>query len=247
MHIKLNRGEMNMRCTNLDKVKHIAILFLHLEPKLIKDLPTFVSHPFIQSAFLADKNGLFDIFKEPERYQSIIEQYEKMIKLRKSAVSIFYLINNSYKLTFFSYCEKYLSEPDYSVCLREAWVQSEAPMQNINVSNSQILKFFLKATTLMSDEEQQFVNQLPEKVLVFRGVYSTTDPNIARNGISWTLSKDQAFWFSQRYNSTKRVVVQTEIPKELIIGYYNDRNEKEILLNYHKVHNVTICAANNDI
>lgn len=231
---------MNMRCTNLEGVKHIAILFLHLEPKLIKNVSTLVSHPFIQSTLLADKNGFFDIFEEPERYRNVLDCYEEMIKLRENVISIFYLINSSYKLTFFSYCEQYLAEPDYSMCLKEAWVHSEAPMQNINVSKDEILQFFTKATALMSDAEQQFVNSLPERIVVYRGVYNTTDPRIARKGLSWTLSKEQAFWFSQRYNSAKRIVVQAEIPKDNILCYCDDRNEKEILLDYHKVQNVII-------
>lgn len=228
-----------MNVTELDEVKRIAILFLHLEPKLIKNVPTFVSHPFIQSTLLADKDGFFDIFEEPEIYQGVLGHYEKMIKMRESAISIFYLINSNYKLTFFSYCEKYLAEPDYSECLLEAWIHSEAPMQNINVSKNEILKFFTKATALMNSTEQQFLNSLPERIVVYRGAYNTTDPHIARKGMSWTLSKDRALWFSNRYNSTKRVVVQAEIPKEIILCYCNDRNEEEIILNYRKVRNAS--------
>jgi len=67
-----------------------------------------------------------------------------------------------------------------------------------------------------------------QKVTVYRG----TPGSKGRKGISWTLDKERARWFSLRFATAKeRPRVWTlEVPGEMILAYLTDRNEDEVVI-----------------
>ena len=88
--------------------------------------------------------------------------------------------------------------------------------------------------TLMSKEEQRFLEALPDKITIYRGM-TKKELREGDFGISWTLSKEIAEWFANTYgrnydtNHLKKVVHKLVINKRDVVAFLNGRKEQEII------------------
>ena len=86
----------------------------------------------------------------------------------------------------------------------------------------------------MNKEDYKHWEELPEQVHIYRGVSIGHE----EYGLSWTDDKDKAEWFMNRFNKKDEVgniskrgyLLEAIVPKELIIAYFNTRDEAECLL-----------------
>ena len=98
------------------------------------------------------------------------------------------------------------------------------------------LKMYLKhlsscgINNFMSSYERRYYKRLPEKITIYRGI-SVSEYESGNYGISWTLSKKKADFFStyKRNGVEKGITVKKYVRKKDIIAYISSRNEKEIL------------------
>ena len=84
---------------------------------------------------------------------------------------------------------------------------------------------------LMTQEEREIVDQLPDELTVYRG-YVKQGRRSNLKGWSWTLDKNKAIWFANRFitsSETPRLATAT-VKKEQILGYLAGRNESEIVV-----------------
>jgi hypothetical protein len=86
---------------------------------------------------------------------------------------------------------------------------------------------------LMTLEEKQYLDLLPEEIEIHRGM-SVTESKNKNYGMSWSLSKKIAEFFAYEYYQTiasgkPMTVVTIKIPKNEAIAYFNRRDEDEIL------------------
>jgi hypothetical protein len=86
---------------------------------------------------------------------------------------------------------------------------------------------------LMTEEELQFLNSLPDEIRIHRGM-DLEEAKSENYGASWSLSKKVAEFFAFKYLVTdedkkQRTVVSLTIPKKEVIAYFNRRNEEEII------------------
>jgi hypothetical protein len=86
---------------------------------------------------------------------------------------------------------------------------------------------------LMSEEEREFLNSLPDVIEIHRGM-TVRESKSKEYGISWTLDKKIAEFFAYEYlqalvSKEKKTVVTQTIPKSEVIAYLNGREEQEIL------------------
>ena len=107
---------------------------------------------------------------------------------------------------------------------------------------------------MMSNEELEVFNNLPDKFTVYRGITETDTENIAYDeGLSWTLSEEKAKWFSTRFAKNKKSkVLELEVHKNTpypakkgdkpkAVAYLNDREEQEIIVyNYSSSEFITM-------
>ena len=107
---------------------------------------------------------------------------------------------------------------------------------------------------MMSNDELEVFNNLPDKFKVYRGITESDTENIAYDeGISWTLSKEKAKWFSTRFAKNKKSkVLELEVHKNTpypakkgdkpkAVAYLNDREEQEIIVyNYSSSEFITM-------
>ena len=85
---------------------------------------------------------------------------------------------------------------------------------------------------LEDQEERSMFLKLQDKcrksgITVYRGVIENGKPN----GLSWTTSKKVAQWFSNRfYTGTGKVYKMVIKNPSDILAYFNNRNEKEVIV-----------------
>ena len=222
--------------TNLNKVKEIAKLFLHLPiqyDKVISPL-LHVYHPFISSCALYTGTEFIDIIANPEKLNDYIKYMEEQIN-DGDLVKIYMLVKKAYRLTFIKHCESYLSEKDLAEYFADAWVSSENPNQDANCSIHYLTSMFKKCNKkyLMTEKDYKVYESLPDVFPIYRGVAVGRNPN----GLSWTQNQKTAQWFAHRFDrGSKKGYVQKAIAKkEDVLAYFNTRGEDEIVYNRKKL------------
>ena len=86
----------------------------------------------------------------------------------------------------------------------------------------------------MGQEDLAVFHQFPEEINIYRGVAVYRNPD----GISWTMDSKTAEWFAHRFDTGKQhgYVRTGMIDKRHILAYFDERGEKEIVIdrNYFK-------------
>ena len=79
---------------------------------------------------------------------------------------------------------------------------------------------------IMNAEEHEALSKLPDQFTIFRG-YSGTK----RLGLSWTLDRDKAIWFANRFaaNFGNPTLLEANCKKKNVLGVFLDKKEKEIV------------------
>lgn len=226
----------NFKSTDLNKIKQTAISFLYIKPKQDKEIPFIVHHPVFQYSEQVVDDKMFNIFQDKESYYLLLNKFADKINNFETVNSIFLLFRKQYRLTLLSYIKDDLSIQDFSTVLIESWVQTESPMQDSNVTPNEILQYFKYADKqyLMTEEELDYYNNLPEEIIIFRGVQNKE----YSDGFSWTMNKEKAKWFANRFDCDG-VVYKAIANKRDILCYNNRRREQEIIVDYKKLKNVT--------
>ena len=76
----------------------------------------------------------------------------------------------------------------------------------------------------MTEDERKVLSNLPDFITIYRGY----TPGKNKQGISWTLDKDKANWFANRFSSNGKVR-RKQISKRDVFAFLDGRNEKEII------------------
>jgi len=220
--------------TNYQAVKNTALSFLHLPIEETDFSPIVVMHPIFESGFVSAKvNGEFkiiNILESEDNLQMAIKIWETNFNNADTVEKIYGFIRKSYRLTFLKFVKPYLSEKDFATLLADAWISSENPNQDVNVSTKTAISWFKQANKkyLMSKEEYDYYESLPQTVTVYRGVAVGRNPK----GLSWTCNLKTAEWFANRFNTENKqgYIQYLEVDKSLVLAYFNGRDEDEIVL-----------------
>jgi hypothetical protein len=84
---------------------------------------------------------------------------------------------------------------------------------------------------IMSDSEREVIKTLPNEVTIYRGM-SKDEYQSKKYRFSWTLDKSIAEMFVNRNNLLYKkefVVCELIIPKDKIVAYFEEREEKEVI------------------
>ncbi len=185
-----------------------------------------MSHPYIDASVInsIDTDRPFNIFQDTADYHRWQEQFKEEIFHRTNVYSIFSLIRPAYRISFFNDINKYLSNKDFSEMLALSWSAHGGK----EIPEVELEAWFNKAdkSYLMSKGEQKIFGELPEQVIVYRGVSSPA----YKCGFSWTLNKKVAFWYADRCESHNTCVYECTVDKKDILCYFDTRDEAEIVL-----------------
>ena len=113
--------------------------------------------------------------------------------------------------------------------LADAWVRSESPNADPNLSKAKLVSLFKAADPeiLMDAEERARLQSLDDPVTIYRGVTSYNARNV--KALSWTLDENVARWFASRFGEQGRVY-QAQIAKDDILAIFTGRNESEVIV-----------------
>ena len=236
--------------TDLKQVKKIAHILLLLDIQETEFAPIIVKHPFTDNGMTAvpnDEGGfqLLNIMEDEDAQKRWRDFVGRIIDEAKSAYEIYMRVTKPYGLTFLKFVAPHLSQADMSEILASAWTRSEAPNQDVNVSQAKLLSMFKKAdaTVLMDQDEYTQFKALEDVVTVYRGVTSYNAKNI--KVLSWTLNQETAEWFAHRFGEDGSVY-EAQIPKEHIFALFTGRNESEVIVNPNYLTDITEVQDMND-
>lgn len=164
--------------------------------------------------------------------------YEEKILNGCNCISdIFYMMRAPYRMTYFKYVKEYLDKKDFAEMLNFSWLNDENANNNINIPNKELLSYFKKANKeyLMNEDDFKVFESLPNVVTIYRGVTDKNKDN--EKALSWTLSKDRADWFAHRFDEAGEVW-KTEISKDSIFAYFDEMDEKEVIIDYNAIDDI---------
>lgn len=223
--------------TRLEQVKETARMFLYVDIAETK-VPFIASHPFTNTwtVMLQDNKAvhtlenLVDLHDE-EAADRWRKEMEREIK-KATILRLFSLLNPPYILNFLKFAAKDMSKEDLGEVLRGFWQSIEQISLDKSVTGREIVSWFKRADkdTLMDEEDFQFFNDLPEMVTVYRGVTSYNRKK--KKAFSWSVDREIAEWFANRFSTGTGEVWTMTVPKERILCYYGGR-EQEVIVNLY--------------
>jgi hypothetical protein len=164
-----------------------------------------------------------------KRYALMSEEIEKAIN--EGAIHRYvFMHERPYRLDAFVKCiaNRVVSDTDYWELLGSAWIDSENIWQNQTIWRRLLKSPRPHKHTFMDEDDRKAFKALPSQLTVYRGCR----PGQNEAGMSWTLDRDKAVWFSIRYKSkgTSPHVLERTISKRKAFAYLGGRNESEIII-----------------
>ena len=217
-----------------DQISMIVNFLMDLDIGMIEELsPIRVSHPFIEEgvSFNLKTGEVINLIEDEEALKK-----EKELRLKRmrnmSPMQIAFYVSKPYRILYLHLAFPYLTKKERSEIMHEVWISVENINNNVNVSQMEILKMLRKCNPkyLMSQENFKVYENLPDTFTVYRGLQE----NAQEDGLSWTLSKDVAEWFANRFDNEGEIIEKV-IHKSEVIAYFNDRDEEEVVLDIKKV------------
>lgn len=142
----------------------------------------------------------------------------------KNYNSIIYLHERPYRLEAFVQIADQLNDEKYWSLLGSIWTDTENSWQNLDLWKELFNSDRPNRQSLMDADERLALESLSDTVKIYRGC----EKGLNENGISWTLKRDKAEWFANRFNKDG-LVLEKEISKSSIIAVFTGRNEFEVI------------------
>ena len=158
--------------------------------------PVFDKNPIIRMG----ENGqpkVWDILHDKKALETARELYRESFSTREDVDGILSLIGKPWRLVLKG-IKQYLDNKEFSELLGDIWVDVENPNMDSFVSADVLLEWFQTAdkTSLMSGEELETYNHLPDEIQIYQGVGTESNPK----GFSWTANLEKAEWFAERFS-----------------------------------------------
>lgn len=210
-------------------------LLLYIEPRQNPNFSWIVDHPIIENICLADPDGgiITNIFEDTdglERYrEALIERLSG-----KDISSCVMMVRKQYRLFYLVTCvrEGAITKAQGADEILDCWSSIETVYNDMNVDHK-TLNSYLKEYRKNHSLEERVNGLTGEKITIYRG-------QIGPEGNSWTISKEKAEWFANRWNKGLPVW-EGEIDLNLIVKYERNRGEEEIIVVDGEVQNIRRC------
>lgn len=230
--------------TNMERVRDTTMHLLDMPITQTDYWPMIAQHPFTNSGtyYWRDENGEYQngILEEGSvAYAKWKTQFTGLIDRAETVHEINFILNKPWRLFFIKLVQPYLSIEDFTILLKWAFIESEQPNMDPNVSTTELKNYFKKCNkdALMEEDELEVYNSLPNVVTVYRGVTSYNNKKI--KVLSWTIDPEVAKWFATRYEQNGQVYTAT-ISKKHILAYFGGRNEAEVIVDPSKLKDIEL-------
>jgi hypothetical protein len=124
----------------------------------------------------------------------------------------------------------------FSVLLAQAWMFTEGRFEGRHLNACADLFESAIPHNLMTVEELEVFDALPDEVTVYRGSLTSEGARRVRGGMSWTLSQKVGNWFAQRGMEQKKnhhcrpLLLQGTVRKADVFAYFAGRDEQELVV-----------------
>jgi hypothetical protein len=108
----------------------------------------------------------------------------------------------------------------------EVWIDSENIWQKDRLWRAILRQPREHPEFFMGEEDHEALLLLPKTLTIYRGAQT----GLNEHGLSWTLDRERAEWFANRFEKADPIVLEREIPKADIFAYLTGRGEEEIVL-----------------
>ena len=150
------------------------------------------------------------------------------------------------RLVCLCYKNKVLTSKEFGILLKFVYTGQNLQSSFFGLlSLKEILKLFEHADSkyLMTKEEYELFNSMPDEVIIFRGgVTNDHKHSHILDRISWTTNEKIAIKFSilhqQIFSGYRRIVARGKIKKMDILALFKGRNEDEIVCDPRKVFDI---------
>jgi hypothetical protein len=150
--------------------------------------------------------------------------------LKEKAWSRFiFLHERPYRLNAFLEIQDQLPDTQYWRLLADTWIDTENAWQNRGKWRNLFDSKRTNSHYLMNETEYNAMRSLPEMVTIYRGSSYNNE-----KGLSWTLSKEKAEFFAQRFAQRRGKVYEQEVSKDQILALFFGRGESEVILKEDK-------------
>jgi len=149
------------------------------------------------------------------------DQKGELVRTVENMEKLFFSIERSHYVTYLAQYFRFIVHNCFKV-FGEIWIDSEGIHNNLYVWKRCFKYIKDNKIIIMDDEDKKIYDNLPDEVTIYRG-------SVYEDGISWTLSKEKAEWFRDRFDEKDSKVFEKTIQKKDIIAYFNGRDEQEII------------------
>jgi hypothetical protein len=198
----------------------------NLRPYIRKGpLGQMLNHPLVQEIIYREEmNALYN-----ERYKHKVESLAEAID-KKKWHTVLFLHERPYRLDALLQHHRRMSDEEYWSCVGSVWVDSENIWQAYPVWRDLWESPRPGKHLVMDEAEQAAMAALPDSMKVYRGVHGKGVTKVRkRTGLSWTLDKDKAEWFANRYQQSPQKVLEGIVKKSDVHAHFTARNENEIV------------------
>ena len=211
---------------------YYTLLWFDIQPTKLS--PLVVKHPFTDSGLVGIRNedgslSAGNLLDDPGALHSWRENVRQQINEAETAAGLLLLVTKPYRLGYLKLAAPYLCEQDAALFLSYAWISTESPNDDPNLSKRSLLAMFrsIDPQMLMDEEERGLFQSLDDVVTVYRGVTSYNAQNV--KALSWTLNREVAEWFAHRFGQNG-TVYEAQVKKENIYAVFLGRNEEEVIV-----------------
>jgi hypothetical protein len=193
-----------------------------LNPELQKfvvetEIGKYIKHPLVFSPLVLP--GLANQMLEQKN-----NQLRKALDTKNFSQYVF-LHERPYRVSVFKDIKHELTDENYWKLLSSIWTDTENSYQDLGTWKNLFKSKRGQRHNLMTEDELNTMESLDDTVTIFRGCVK----NLNEDGLSWTLDKERAEWFANRFDQ-EGIVIEKAIGKEKIVAYFGGRGEEEIIV-----------------
>ena len=193
-----------------------------LNPELQKfvvetEIGKYIKHPLVFSPLVLP--GLANQMLEQKN-----NQLRKALDTKNFSQYVF-LHERPYRVSVFKDIKHELTDENYWKLLSSIWTDTENSHQDLGTWKNLFKSKRGQRHNLMTEDELNTMESLDDTVTIFRGCVK----NLNEDGLSWTLDKERAEWFANRFDQ-EGIVIEKAIGKEKIVAYFGGRGEEEIIV-----------------
>jgi hypothetical protein len=186
---------------------------------------TMLGHPFVHTWYTELQNGHYNTM-----LQAKTEEAERLAREHQWFPLLHVMYERPYRLRGFAKYAHQMTDKDYWSNLGGIWTDSENIWQNLGEWRAFLSSKRRYRDRLMDEDDRKIFRELPEELTLYRG---TCAPDGIGCGMAWTLDKDKAQWFADRFQSvtgSEPTVIEGHVAKLHCLAYFGGRAEREIVV-----------------